>query len=53
MPLFEYWCQGCGYEEERLVKTPQEVVVSCRKCGAKMDRKVGKVAHYEFKGVLA
>ncbi len=40
MPLYEYRCQACGNEEEKIKKSDD--TVSCSKCGAKMVKKVSK-----------
>lgn len=55
MPVYEYWCQGCGKEVEKLVKSIERELplVSCPDCGARMTKKVGSIAHFEFKGAMA
>ncbi len=41
MPLYEFWCQACGYEIEKIVSIKDSEFVSCPKCGAKMTKKMG------------
>lgn len=55
MPLHEYRCEKCGVRVEKLVRSiHREIpVVNCPECGERMERKVGKIAGWEFKGVLA
>ncbi len=55
MPIYEYQCKGCGHKEERLMKMigKREVSVGCPRCGNRLERKVGKISHFEFKGKLA
>jgi len=52
MPLYEYWCQACGHEIEKLLtyKEAEKKLFSCHKCGARLTRKHGNIAHFEFKG---
>ena len=38
MPLFDYHCKECGYDEEVLIGT-QSRMVSCDECGARMTQK--------------
>lgn len=40
MPLFEYHCQGCGKDFEKLQSYEGKDLVSCPDCGAKADRRV-------------
>jgi putative FmdB family regulatory protein len=45
MPIFEYHCQGCGYDFEQLVFSSSEKV-SCPKCqGAKVKKLMSSCAH--------
>ena len=52
MPLYEYWCQACGYTEEKRLtyEEGEKRQFSCPKCGARLTKKVGNIAHFEFKG---
>ena len=43
MPIYEYRCDACGCEIERLV-LDKEVVPECPKCGATMRKKVSPFA---------
>lgn len=40
MPLYEYWCQQCGYEFEEIKPWEERDIVSCPKCGAKATCKI-------------
>ena len=40
MPLYEYRCQACGKEVERLVSYKASDLQSCHECGARLTRKV-------------
>lgn len=54
MPLYEYWCQACGYKEEKLLtyKKAEEGIFGCPKCGAKLTKRMGNIKHFEFKGKM-
>jgi len=54
VPIYNYWCQACGYEEEKLLTQAQakEGLFSCPKCGTRLTKQMGNIAHFEFKGNL-
>ena len=54
MPIYNYWYQACGYEEEKLLTQTQakEGLFSCPKCSARLAKQFGNIAHFEFKGNL-
>jgi len=45
MPIYEYFCQGCGYRFEKLRRLTARDLTSCPKCGAKADRQISVVNH--------
>ena len=53
MPLYEYECEKCGEKFEKLMVWRYADEVACPKCGCKAERKIGKIAYWEFKGELA
>ncbi len=53
MPLYEYKCPKCGHTFEKIKRTEQRYMEPCLKCGTLCKNSVGKIAHFEFKGVLA
>lgn len=42
MPIYEYQCQRCGSNFERLFPSESRDFASCEECGAKVTRKVSK-----------
>ncbi len=47
MALYEYHCQGCGANFDKLVSQRNRDHISCPDCGAKADReKVYVISHY-------
>ena len=46
MPIFEYHCNACGSEFEKLVKS-KDAEISCAECGSKDVKK--KVSKFGFK----
>lgn len=40
MPIFEYHCQACGHNFERMVKIKDRDYIACPKCCTKATRKV-------------
>ncbi len=40
MPIYEYFCQGCGNSFDKLVSFENRDFVSCPDCGAKPDRQM-------------
>ena len=41
MPIFDYKCEVCLNELEKIVKTPDNTI-QCPKCGNVMTRKIGR-----------
>lgn len=39
-PIYEYHCQACGKNMEKLVPYRNRDLISCPDCGAKVDRKM-------------
>jgi len=61
MPIYEYFCPICGHKKE-VLQSHSEVFgtgtfllskITCHNCNKVMDRKVGSIASWEFKGALA
>ena len=55
MPLYDFLCPGCAWQEERRVPLAQfNAAQSCSKCGAPMQRQIsavyGKMAGQVVKG---
>ena len=45
MPIYEYKCLKCGYEDQLLsLKIRDKIFVECSKCGTAMERKISKFA---------
>ncbi len=40
MPLYDYWCQQCGYKFEEIQKWEHRDMVNCHKCGARVTCKM-------------
>ncbi len=59
MPIYEYKCEKCGHEVEKLLRVVEDddkegrLVILCSECGGQMIRQMGKIAYWEFKGVMA
>lgn len=52
MPIYEYYCQACGYKEEKTVKEEdRDKTVVCSACRAKMVRKVSTTREEHEKAV--
>lgn len=45
MPIYEYLCQGCGHQFEKLRTLENRDMVSCPDCGARATRKISVVNH--------
>ena len=50
MPMYEYKCEQCGFNFERLQKMPEEPIKKCPKCGGKVNRLIGSDINIIFKG---
>lgn len=44
-PMYEYHCQGCGNQEDKLLPFEKRDSPSCAKCGAKLTRLVSLANH--------
>ena len=44
MPVFEYKCNGCGFEDEVLVKSASAKPPKCEKCQGKMTKQFSSFA---------
>lgn len=50
MPIYEYECKKCGYEEEKFVKNFNTIISpKCIKCESKMFKKVS-LSSFSLKG---
>ncbi len=49
MPIYEYFCSECGYEEEVLQRVTDPVLTRCPKCGGSYHKKISAPA-FQFKG---
>lgn len=50
MPIFEFFCATCGFEEEVLVRTAADRERSCATCGHALERKVSLPGTVIFNG---
>ncbi len=50
MPIYEYICDGCGYEFEELQGMSELPVEVCPKCGARQVRRKMSVSGFHLKG---
>jgi len=48
MPLYEYHCQLCGNDFDKLLLVELRDSVSCTKCGAKVDRVMSNFQYKMF-----
>lgn len=51
MPLYEFECYKCGHKYSK-VKLFSEKLEPCPECGALNERKLGNIAHFEFRRAL-
>ena len=49
MPIYEYKCNDCGFEEEVLQRISDPVLTVCPKCGGHYSKKISSPA-FRFKG---
>ncbi len=49
MPIYEYQCSDCGYEEEVLQRISDPVLTRCPKCNGHYHKKISSPA-FRFKG---
>src|ERR1051325_10729652 len=50
MPLYEYSCENCGHQFERIQKFSDPPVETCPKCGGGPVRKLVSSPAFQFKG---
>lgn len=50
MPLYEYICEKCGVELEK-IQGMNGIPPLCPKCGVAMSRKLGNIAMYVIEGL--
>ena len=50
MPIYEYRCQACGHELEKLQKLSDEPLVDCPACGKPALSKLISAAGFRLKG---
>ena len=50
MPIYEYRCENCGHELERLQKMSDDPLTDCPECGASTLRKVISPVGFRLKG---
>ncbi|QOC23066.1 zinc ribbon domain-containing protein [Wenzhouxiangella sp. AB-CW3] len=50
MPIYEYRCQSCGHELEKLQKMSDEPLVDCPACGQPALNKLVSAAGFRLKG---
>ncbi|OGA17166.1 MAG: FmdB family transcriptional regulator [Betaproteobacteria bacterium RIFCSPLOWO2_02_FULL_66_14] len=50
MPIYEYRCTDCGYQNEYLQKVSDPLLQSCPSCGREAFTKLLSVAGFQLKG---
>ncbi len=50
MPIYEYRCDACGHEFERLQKISEDLLQECPDCGEKALKKLVSAAGFRLKG---
>jgi len=50
MPIYEYRCADCGFQEEYLQKVSEPPMTVCPKCGKASFRKLLSAAGFQLKG---
>jgi len=50
MPIYEYRCQSCGHELEKLQRLNDPVLTDCPECGKKKLRRLISAAGFRLKG---
>jgi putative FmdB family regulatory protein len=50
MPIYEYRCQSCGHELEKLQKMSDQPLVDCPECGEPALTKLVSAAGFRLKG---
>lgn len=50
MPIYEYKCDSCGHQFEKLQKISDEVIRVCPECGTESVRKLVSAPGFRLKG---
>jgi putative FmdB family regulatory protein len=50
MPIYEYRCTGCGFQDEYLQKVSEPPMTVCPSCGAESFQKLVSAAGFQLKG---
>lgn len=50
MPIYEYRCEACGHEFEKLQKISDPVITECPSCGQAQVKKLISAAGFRLKG---
>jgi putative FmdB family regulatory protein len=50
MPIYEYRCASCGFQNEYLQKVSDPVLTKCPECGADAFKKMLTAAGFQLKG---
>ncbi|MEM9103414.1 MAG: zinc ribbon domain-containing protein [Pseudomonadota bacterium] len=50
MPIYEYQCESCGYEFEKLQKMSDDALVDCPQCQQPKLKKLISAAGFQLKG---
>ncbi len=50
MPIYEYKCSACGFQEEYLQKVSEPQLTKCPSCGRKKFEKLVSAAGFQLKG---
>jgi len=50
MPIYEYRCEACGHELEKIQRMSDEPLVDCPECGAPQLRRLVSAAAFRLKG---
>jgi len=50
MPIYEYRCADCGFQDEYLQKVSEQPMTVCPSCGAASFRKLLSAAGFQLKG---
>jgi putative FmdB family regulatory protein len=50
MPIYEYRCASCGFQNEYLQKVSDPLLTVCPKCGSDAFRKLMSAAGFQLKG---
>ena len=50
MPIYEFLCEGCGYQEDLMRKISEPAKTECPKCGSQNFMKQLSAANFKLKG---